>query len=129
MNETDRVGLLQGVLRAICICVVASSAVAASYPFEDGFEVGLLNWSPSGTWSTTPVVAYSGLLSATDSHGAFYPNNMDASLTLASGMDLSSAVRPALAFHHRYSIEANYDFGSVETFRPPSSARASDGRL
>ncbi|MCC6356453.1 MAG: immune inhibitor A, partial [Verrucomicrobiae bacterium] len=60
------------------------------------------------------MIAHSGRLSATDSHGAFYLNNTDASLTLASNLSLLGSTRPALGFYHRYSLEDGYDFGRVE---------------
>jgi hypothetical protein len=74
------------------------------------------------------VSAHSGLTSATDSHGAFYKNNVDASLSLTSGISLASAVHPALVFYHRYSIDANWERVVVED-QPPPNAKARFGRV
>ena len=108
MNRSHLLGI------TISLLAFCGGAPAAPYPFSDGFEGGLLNWSATGDWSATPVVAHSGQLCATDSHGSFYQNNVNASLSLASGIALTNATRPALGFYHRYSLETDYDYGYVE---------------
>ncbi|MCX7721511.1 MAG: immune inhibitor A, partial [Verrucomicrobiae bacterium] len=91
-----------------------ANSVRGAYPFSDNFESGLGNWTASGSWGVTSARYNSPTRSATDSPGAFYTNNTDAALSLASSVSLVGASRPALSFFHQYALEAGYDYGLVE---------------
>jgi len=88
--------------------------VTGAYPFSDNIEAGLGNWIANGGWGLTTAQYASPTHAVTDSPGTFYTNNTDAALTLASSINLSGAVRPALQFYHKYAIEPGYDFALVE---------------
>ncbi|RLA17022.1 MAG: hypothetical protein DRQ56_09805, partial [Gammaproteobacteria bacterium] len=106
------------VLRSIIVLVAASTLFGipafAAYPFADDFESGLGNWSVEGPWGTTTSFYASPVYSVTDSPSTFYEASVDASLTLVSPVNLTSAITPVLRFFHRHQIEAGYDFGLVE---------------
>ncbi len=87
---------------------------AIGYPLSDNFERGLVQWSAQSPWGLTTARYASPTHAATDSPGAFYNNNTDAALTLASSLNLAGATRPVLSFSHQYTLEAGYDFGRVE---------------
>ena len=89
-------------------------AVEAVGYFADDFESGLGNWTAEAPWGETTAYYASPAHSATDSPSTLYGTSVDASLTLGSSIDLSSAARPVLRFYHRYQIEDGYDFGYVE---------------
>ncbi len=91
-----------------------SSPLFAVPLVADNFESGTGQWSAGGLWGVTPAASSSPVNSATDSPGAFYANNTDASLTLAAGISLSGIARPVLGFQHRYSLEPGYDYVRIE---------------
>lgn len=100
--------------------------LSAPYPFHDGFDGGLAAWTADAPWATTTARYSSPPFSVTDSPGGQYGNSTDSSLTLASGLDLTSAQHPVLVFHHRFALENGYDHGVVEvstdggaTWSPP----------
>jgi len=98
--------------KSLCVGALLFCASApAALPFFDDFEGGLGNWSAGGARGLTTARSSSPTHAATDSPGAFYTNNTDAALTLASSISLSGAVRPALSFQHQYALETGYDFG------------------
>ena len=106
---------LLAVLCGIALLTVAWGHVeAVGYPFSDDFEGGLGNWSAEAPWGATTAYYASPVYSATDSPSTLYAASVDASLTLASSVDLSTATRPVLRFRHRHQIEDGYDFGYVE---------------
>ncbi len=92
----------------------AASMRAASLPFFDNFENGLSQWTTNGGWGLTAARANSPTRSVTDSPGSFYANDTDATLTLGTSLDLSSATQPVVSFHHQHLLEPDYDFGYVE---------------
>jgi hypothetical protein len=98
-------------LLLLCIGTVADARAGV---FSEAFESGTGAWAVSGGWGTTAADAHSPARSATDSPGAFYANNADASLALAAPLDLSGLARPALRFYHRHAIEPGYDRARVE---------------
>ncbi len=106
------------ILSAIFSLVLAlgawSAVEAAGYPFADDFESGLGNWTAEAPWGATTAYYSSPVYSATDSPSTYYGVSVDASLMLASSIDLTTAVRPVLRFYHRHQLEDGYDFGSVE---------------
>jgi hypothetical protein len=107
----------RSLVRALLLPLLGLAAAVparATLVFADNFEGGLAAWTAGGTWGTTTAQAASPSHSVTDSPGAFYASNTDASLTLASAISLAGRTRPVLAFRHRYSLEPGYDFGRVE---------------
>ncbi len=92
----------------------SAAALAAPYPFFDDLESGTGSWSSDPPWALVESSSHSPTHAWTDSPGTSYQNNADTALTLASSLDLSSAVFPRLTFWHRYQIEAEFDFGYVE---------------
>ena len=88
--------------------------VYGTLPFTETFEVGLGAWTTNGTWGLTTQQAVSPTHSAADSPGAFYANNTDSFIAMASGVDLSASVRPALGFYLRHVLEAGYDYLRAE---------------
>jgi len=87
---------------------------STAYPFSDNFEAGLESWIANGGWGLITAQYASPNHAVTDSPGTFYTNSTEAALTLASSINLSGAVRPALQFYHKYAIEPGYDFALVE---------------
>jgi hypothetical protein len=98
---------------ALWLLLSAVPARAADL-LTDHFESGLAGWQASGLWGLTTGRAASPTQSVADSPGAFYSNNSDTTLTLASAVNLSSTSRPVLSFFHSYELENGYDFGRVE---------------
>lgn len=76
--------------------------------FYDGFEAGLTSWSAQGTWGTSGN-AYTGALSAADSPGGNYGNNLNISLTNTSAFDLSDYDYVTLSYNITCNCETNYD--------------------
>jgi hypothetical protein len=87
--------------------------------FADGFESGLTNWSVQGTWGTSGN-AYSGALSAADSPGGSYGNNLNIALTCNNLIDLSSYDYATLSYYVTFNCETNYDslFAEISTGGP-----------
>jgi fibronectin type 3 domain-containing protein len=90
------------------------SVAAAPFPLSEDFETGLSAWTPGGAWGLTTLDHRSPSHAATDSPTGFYADNQDQALTLASSVNLTGAVRPALRFWHRHDLEQDYDFAQVE---------------
>ena len=85
------------------------------YPFFDDMEYpDSGNWNFNPPWNYATEASHSGDYSITDSPGGDYANNVNISVTLSVGIDLSGAVMPVLTFWHRYSLETNYDYGYVD---------------
>jgi len=77
--------------------------------FCDDFESGLSNWVVSGQdWNTTTAKSRSPTHSATDSPDGNYPAHANASLTMATSVDLTSATAPILSFWHQLYICSAY---------------------
>jgi len=106
--------LLAKIFLTSVVLIINTTPSQASIIFSDNFENGFGNWIPSGSWGLTKDFYISPTHAATDSPGTFYTNNTDSSLTLARSINLSSAVRPALRFYHKYALETDYDFLLVE---------------
>jgi hypothetical protein len=80
---------------------------AVDFPFFDGFETGLGNWTALGTlgnWNLTGVEARSGSLSATDSPAGDYLDNSNGWLELKTSIDLSSSISPVLTFWEKVAV-------------------------
>ncbi len=88
--------------------VAATAFTASASPMSEHFESTLSRWQTTGMWGTTNTRAWSPTHSVTDTPGAFYANNTDASLTLSSSIDLTTLPRPALAFHHAHELDRQH---------------------
>ncbi|WP_298499035.1 M14 family zinc carboxypeptidase, partial [uncultured Algibacter sp.] len=74
----------------------------------------LTNWTASGgSWGTTSD-AYSGLKAITDSPSGAYGNNQSTTLTLNSGVNLSSASAAVVQFYAKWDLERNFDYVQIE---------------
>lgn len=103
------------ILFLLTICMVQFSLNAQTTEFEDDFESGAGNWVLEGTWGTTTAQSNSTTTSLTDSPGGNYAANLNISATLATGIDLSSALDANLSFWAIYDIEnGNFDYMYVE---------------
>lgn len=79
--------------------------------FHDDVEQGGANWSAATPWTIgTGIGGHAGKAWHTPS----YPNNANASLTLASSLDLTGYADAVLEFEDRCATEAGYDYGIVE---------------
>ena len=87
---------------------------AVAYPFVDDVEGAPGGWVVNAPWARTTNDSHSPSTSWTDSPSAYYGNDVDASLTLSSAVNLSAATSPQLTFWHHYSLEAGFDFGYVQ---------------
>ena len=115
MNRRHSVSSVVCVICSLILTLGAWGVVeAVGYPFADDFEGGLGNWTAETPWGETTAFYASPVSSATDSPSTLYGSSVDASLTLGSSVDLSSAARPVLRFRHRHQLEDGYDFGYVE---------------
>ncbi len=72
------------------------------------------NWTTSNTWNITTSQFVSSPSSFTDSPTGNYGNNVNNSMTLSAGINVSSTPVVFLSFWHRYATEAGYDFCYVE---------------
>ena len=84
----------------------------SAFPFTDSLEISDANWALDWPWGTSTTQAHTGTTCVTDSPGANYANNADASATLH--VYLAGLNRPFLTFWQLYSLEQNRDFGFVE---------------
>ncbi|WP_298340617.1 M14 family zinc carboxypeptidase, partial [uncultured Algibacter sp.] len=74
----------------------------------------LTNWTASGgSWGTTSD-SYSGTTAITDSPSGAYANNQSTTLTLNSGVNLSSASASVVQFFAKWDIERNFDYVQIE---------------
>jgi len=94
--------------------IATSDTFAFVVGLED-FESGLTCWDVEpGGWGLETLFAHSGGFSVNDSPGKSYANNVNTSLTMNFGMDLSSTDAATLFFWTLYFLEENKDFGYVE---------------
>ncbi len=92
---------------------MTSIALAAGYPIKDNVD-NSINWVATGGWAITTTSSHSAITCWTDSPNGAYLNNTDSTLSLASHIDLSSTNNPALLFWHKYELETDFDYASVE---------------
>jgi len=78
--------------------------------FIDDFELGIGNWSTTGSWGISTSQSYSGSASLADSPSGQYGNGVTSYATLIQEIDLTSAVSAHVEFMTKYEIEAGYDF-------------------
>ena len=72
------------------------------------------NWSSVGGWDITSSRYVSPPTSFTDSPGGDYSNNVTATLTCSSTIDLSEAFGALLEFDTQWAIEDDWDYGQVQ---------------
>jgi len=89
--------------------------ITVAFPFFEDFEHGLGDWLVSGQdWDTTGETCVSPTHCITDSPDGNYPQYSNATITLASPIDLSTSVNPVLTFWHKYYTRQNSDYCYVE---------------
>ena len=81
-------------------------------PFTLGLENGDAFWAMDRPWGLTTNLSHTGLYCLADSPDGLYGNGVDSSATLR--VDLRGTSRPYLSFWHRYSLQANRDYGFIE---------------
>ena len=86
-----------GLFVAFLTLATGASIEAAGYPFSDDFEGGLAAWTADPPWAETTAFYASPVYSVTDSPSTFYAASTDASLTLATSVDLSAEIDGPLA--------------------------------
>jgi len=93
---------------------LAYSGLPGSIVFFDDMESGTSNWAAEATWDQTTIDSHSPTHSWTDSPGANYANNADASL-ISTLIDLSGLSSALLSFRHKYDfVPGDADYGYVE---------------
>jgi hypothetical protein len=88
------------------------SVPETTFPFTDSMSDTTTNWAYGSPWGSTTTTYHSAPSSWTDSPGASYRANSNTSL--ATVVNLSTAIDPVLTFWHRYSFEESADYGHVE---------------
>ncbi len=107
---------MKKVLLLLCAFMMVQYAmVAQTTEFSDDFESGTGNWVLEGAWGLTTAQANSGSNSLTDSPGGDYAADQNISATMATGVDLTTALDAELTFSAIYDIEGgNFDYCYVE---------------
>jgi len=115
-NESSAFWCKVFILCAIVIVSFTNTSLSQiTFPFSDDFESGFSNWLVSGQdWDTTSFTFRSPNHSITDSPYGNYPPYSNATITLASPIDLSSSNSPVLTFWHRYFVRSGSDYCHVE---------------
>jgi hypothetical protein len=101
-------------LACVGLIWMAPKLQAQTIEFSDDFESGLSAWTLTGTWGTSTAYAFSGSNALADSPTGNYVPNTDATATLATPIDLSTALDATLNFQAVYDIEAGFDYCYVE---------------
>jgi carboxypeptidase T len=109
----------------------------AQVVFQDGAELDLGAWRPSGSWGRSSA-SHSGDWSLSDSPIGAYQNSASSELRLSSPVRIPAGATAAeLVFWTRWEIETLYDFGQVQastnggtTWRPLAGryTKAGSGR-
>jgi len=89
----------------LCWTVNAQTTV-----FSDDFESGTGNWTLTGTWGLSTVHAHSPTHSLSESPTGNYSNNQSIYATMATGVDLTTALSANVSFFARWDIEAGFDY-------------------
>jgi len=93
------------------ICLISGYFVLGqTVEFTDDFESGTSQWVLTGVWGLTDEEAHGGDSCLTDSPGGDYANNVTSYATMATGVDLSSALSAELTFWTCYQIEDAFDY-------------------
>ena len=102
-------------LVALLLMLGGVTSAAVNVPFIDDVET-LGHWVTDPPWERTTNDSVSPDHSWTDSPSAYYANDLDVSLTLASAsaINLTTTTSPRLKFWHHYDLETGFDFGHVE---------------
>ena len=100
-------------LAALFLCPALANATAASFPYYQNFDQPLGDeWAIGGNWAVSGEHFHgdSGL-ALTDSPGGAYENDSHTSVTL--DIFLANSTRPVLSFWHRWEMQQNADYGTV----------------
>lgn len=81
---------------------------------NDNFESGTSNWQLTGSWGLSTNYSFSISNSLTESPAGNYPDQTTSTATLASAVDLSTALSAELKFYAIYDLESNFDYTYVE---------------
>ncbi|MBI1798985.1 MAG: immune inhibitor A [Candidatus Eisenbacteria bacterium] len=105
--------------------------VPAGHPtlrVADDATSGLGAWSSVGGWGISPGDAVHAAPYFADSPSGFYAPNANATLTLASPIDLSAGVHAYAEFGTRWDIETGYDAAIIEASLDDSTWTQVTGR-
>ena len=107
------------ILLSFCALAIFSlltplAACAQTVEFSDNFDGGTSAWLLTGGYGTSTLYSYSGSSSLTESPAGNYGDGITASATMATGVDLSSALDANLSFWAIYSIEEGFDYTYLE---------------
>ena len=81
--------------------------------FEDSGDSVTDNFVNDG-WGTTTSTFVSPSSSITESPNGNYPNNANETITLATNVNLTSAIGAIVTFNAKWDIESNYDYTQFE---------------
>lgn len=102
-------------LMLLGLLFLAFPSFSQTVEFFDDFESGTDSWVLEGAWGTTTAQAYSPTTSLTDSPGGNYLGNQNISASMATGVDLTTALDAELKFWAIYDIEGgNFDYMYIE---------------
>ncbi len=94
---------------------LAFPSFSQTVEFFDDFESGTDSWVLEGAWGTTTAQSYSPTTSLTDSPDGNYLADQNISATMATGVDLTTALDAELKFWAIFDIEGgNFDYMYIE---------------
>ncbi|PIP53626.1 MAG: hypothetical protein COX07_09705, partial [Bacteroidetes bacterium CG23_combo_of_CG06-09_8_20_14_all_32_9] len=93
---------------------IGIAAKAQTVLFTDSFELGITNWTTTGTWGLSSNQSHSPIHSLSDSPSGNYTNNLNTFCTMTNGVDLSTYPSASLSFWGTYKIEGGFDYMYVE---------------
>lgn len=103
--------------------VFTSYAGTSQVVFSDDFESGTANWTLTGNWALDDSVFHSTTNSLTEDPGWYtpaqggtggYTPNQNTTATIATGIDLSTALDANLTYWTKYNLEPTFDFMYLE---------------
>jgi PKD repeat protein len=94
--------------------LIAMGISAQTTVFSDNFESGTTAWTLTQNWGTATSNYYSSNHSLTESPVGNYTDNQSSTATMASGVNLSTALSAELSFWAIYNIEGGFDYMYVE---------------
>jgi len=104
--------------KAILLFLVSAMVHQVSFAqvveFSDDFESGTGNWILIGLWATTTTYSNSPSNSLTESPAANYGDNVSATATMLTGVDLTGDLDANLTFYAIYDIELGFDYMYLE---------------
>jgi len=82
--------------------------------FTDSFELGITNWTTTGTWGISTTQSHSPTHSLSESPTGNYTNNLSTFCTMTNGVDLSTYPSASLSFWGTYKIESGFDYMYID---------------